>query len=393
MKRAPLMKNAPDIKIERPAGAPRDENHAPAAPAVAHLRERVSAMRGDSVSLKINGRDVTFNLKVIPSERVEQTTLVYAGNERDQELLTESSLGDILPTFRAAGQQFPAFGRNINGLIEIADGSRRRAAAIISGREYRVLVGDLRDEDMKWLTKLGNDYQATSAYERGKRYARLLKHQYGNNISQLANDEGVSRKIITRNVKVATLPVEVIRAFPSPGDLSAKSGEALAELLPNYRDELIRVANWIAERRQNGEDIDGEKTLTELKSVVGKPSRPDKAVREYGQGIKMIYKGGKIAVDLAGAPEGLIKDIERLLEKHKESTEAADAAAAVNLSLDKLGNVLKLIRDAAKVRGIKLTPNEEQALIVGARAVMAKAGDYDDMVNQVGNLITRTFVK
>ncbi|MEC9671539.1 hypothetical protein RCN67_11725 [Escherichia marmotae] len=104
----------------------------------------------------------------------------------------------------------------------------------------------------------------------------------------------------------------------------------------------------------------------------------------------MVYKEGKVKVDLAGAPEGLIKDIERLLEKHKQ---AAEAVSCVELSLDKLGNVLALIREAAKVRGVKLTANEEKTLIIGARKIMASGAEYDDLINQIGNLIERTFVK
>ncbi|MCV5433643.1 ParB/RepB/Spo0J family partition protein, partial [Escherichia coli] len=92
-------------------------------------------------------------------------------NERDQELLTEDALDDLIPSFLLTGQQTPAFGRRVSGVIEIADGSRRRKAAALTESDYRVLVGELDDEQMAALSRLGNDYRPTSAYERGQRYA------------------------------------------------------------------------------------------------------------------------------------------------------------------------------------------------------------------------------
>ncbi len=64
--------------------------------------------------------------------------------------------------------------------------------------DYRVLVGELDDEQMAALSRLGNDYRPTSAYERGQRYASRLQNEFAGNISALADAENISRKIITR---------------------------------------------------------------------------------------------------------------------------------------------------------------------------------------------------
>ncbi|MFO5520924.1 ParB N-terminal domain-containing protein, partial [Klebsiella pneumoniae] len=68
---------------------------------------------------------------------------VWLGNERDQVLLNETSLADLVPSFLTSGQQNPAFARKTAGIIEVADGSRRRKTAIITGCHYSVLVPDL----------------------------------------------------------------------------------------------------------------------------------------------------------------------------------------------------------------------------------------------------------
>lgn len=387
MKRAPMMRNAPAVDIQIPAKG--TNTPSPAAPAISALQERMSSMSGDSITLHINGRDVLLKLRVIAAEAVERVTMVYNGNERDQELLTESSLSDILPTFREKGQQFPAIGCEMNGIVVIADGSRRRAAAILAGRSYRVLVGELTDADMKWLTKLGNDYTPPSAYERGKRYARLLKHNFDGNLSALAESEGISRRVLTRYIKTAKLPLTVIKAFAVPNDLSMKGGEALSALLPEHRDMMIAIAEEIIRRRGAGEEIDAEDVFNELRAVNIKQPRKEHTTREFGKGVKAVYKGGKVTVQLQDAPEHLLKEIERLLEKHERS----QIAAEVNLSIAALEDVLQLIRKSAEVRGFKLTPNEEQTLIIDTRRIMKETTDSDDQINRIGALISQKFIK
>lgn len=386
MKRAPMnaMRNAPkindaDLMAKRPAAAP----STPAAPAIGALQQRMSTMTGDSITLHINGRDIAFKLRVIAAEAVERATMVFAGNERDQELLSESSLGDILPTFRSAGQQFPAIGRDVNGIVEVADGSRRRIAAILSGCSYRVLVGELTNDDMKWLTKLGNDYTPPSAYERGKRYTRMLKTDFDGNLSSLATAEGISRRVLTRYIKTATLPIEVIKAFPVPNDLSMKSGETLAGLLLQYREDMISAAIDIAERRDSGEEIDADSVFNELKSVASNKKRLQNTTREFGKGIKAVYKEGKVTVQLQDVPEQLVKEVENILEKHARQ----QIASSVNLSLNALEEALNIIQEAEEKSGITISSYDDQDLIKETRVIISNTKNHDEQLNKVIHLI------
>ncbi|HAN4069426.1 TPA: ParB/RepB/Spo0J family plasmid partition protein, partial [Escherichia coli] len=195
MKRAPVIPKH-TIKTQPLEDTP---SSAPAAPMVDSLIARVGAMaRGNAITLPVCGRDVKFTLEVLRGDSVEKTSRVWSGNERDQELLTEDALDDLIPSFLLTGQQTPAFGRRVSGVIEIADGSRRRKAAALTESDYRVLVGELDDEQMAALSRLGNDYRPTSAYERGQRYASRLQNEFAGNISALADAENISRKIITR---------------------------------------------------------------------------------------------------------------------------------------------------------------------------------------------------
>lgn len=313
MKRAPII---PKSSPSSSAGAP---SAAPAAPMVDSLIARVGGMtKGNSIVLPVCGREVKFTLETVPAGQVEKTTRVWGGNERVQAFLTEDALDDLIPSFLLNGQQNPAFGRPISGGIEVADGSRRRMTAILTSSEYRVLTGDLDDEQMDALCKLGNDYRPTSAYERGKRYAIRLENEFANNISALADAEGISRKIITRCVNTSKLPQEVIALFSHPGELSARAGDELFKVFKGKDILLTEQAQSLMAGRKNGLLYDSEEILQELKNALTKSAsrvREPVTKKDFAPGASAQYKGNKVlfSLDKSKVPESLIARFEELL--------------------------------------------------------------------------------
>ena len=96
MKRAPVIPKH-TIKTQPLEDTP---SSAPAAPMVDSLIARVGAMaRGNAITLPVCGRDVKFTLEVLRGDSVEKSSRVWSGNERDQELLTEDALDDLIPSF------------------------------------------------------------------------------------------------------------------------------------------------------------------------------------------------------------------------------------------------------------------------------------------------------
>ncbi|HGE6932763.1 TPA: ParB/RepB/Spo0J family plasmid partition protein [Enterobacter cloacae] len=317
------MKRAPVIRKTTVPATPVETEQAPAAPMVDSLIARVGAMaRGNSIVIPVCGRDVKFTLETVPGNAVERTTRVWAGNERDQDLLTEESLDDLIPSFLLTGQQNPAFGRRVEEGIEVADGSRRRKTAILTASDYRVLVGDLDDEQMDALCKLGNDYRPTSAYERGKRYATRLGSEFGGNISSLAAAENISRKIITRCINTAKLPKELIALFSHPGELSARAGDALQKSFSEKEDLLLEQVRQLAERKTAGVIFEADEVIQALNnSLKAEPvKRPSTSTRqEIVKGATAIYKGNKVVfqLDRSLLPEHVIEQIETLLNTLK----------------------------------------------------------------------------
>lgn len=318
------MKRAPVIRKTTVPATPVETEQAPAAPMVDSLIARVGAMaRGNSIVIPVCGRDVKFTLETVPGNVVERTTRVWAGNERDQDLLTEESLDDLIPSFLLTGQQNPAFGRRVEEGIEVADGSRRRKTAILTSSDYRVLVGDLDDEQMDALCKLGNDYRPTSAYERGKRYAARLTQEFGGNISALAEAENISRKIISRCVNTSKLPKELIALFSHPGELSARAGEALHKSFSEKEDLLMQQVRQLADRKTAGVIFEADEVIQLLNNALTRePVRRTSlsTKQQIVKGATAIYKGDKVVyqLDRSLLPGHVIDQIEALLSSLKD---------------------------------------------------------------------------
>jgi len=312
------MKRAPVIVKTKTPSLTVSSSDVPAAPMVDSLIARVGTMaKGNSISLPVCGREVKFVLQIIEGEKVLDETTVWSGNERDQELLNEDSLDDLIPSFLLAGQQIPAYGRIKDGVIEVADGSRRRMTAVLTSSEYRILVGELDDEQMESLCKRGNDYRPTSAYERGKRYAIRLAEEFNGNISALSDAENISRKIITRCINTSKLPRDVITLFSHPGELSGRAGDLLYKKFDGKEDLLLSRAIFLAEKKKGGILYESAE-LVELINEVLKPKlkiSPKIEKRQYAPGITSQNKGNKfiITLDRNRLKDEIIEKIESIL--------------------------------------------------------------------------------
>lgn len=395
MKRT-TMKNAPNLpkvsgQNSATATAPAPQHAAPAAPVLGDLSRRLQGMKGNAITLPVCGRDVTFTLETVVPEMVEKATMVWAGNERDQSLLTQAALDDLIPSFLTSGQQNPAFGRKISGIIEIADGSRRRQTAIFTSSEYRVLVGELDDEQMAWLSEIGNDYRPTSAYERGKRYARRLVNEFGGNVSKLAEAENISRKIIMRCIKTAELPREILGLFSNPNELSARAGEALAKAYDANKDAMFAFAQHLSRRIRAGERFDTDDLLDQLHKIAEKPARAAPRERLFGKGIKAKYKGDSVSFQLSNVPPALIQKIEKLLETH-QAEQQQTVSDAVNEAFLEIDAVTNFIRMAAANLKYEISPNEIQSLIPFTRTVLKTTQTNDEKLATVSDEITTRYV-
>lgn len=188
-----------------------------------------------------SGATARFTLTKILHDDIETQTYVDTTiNGRDQAFLTEESVSDIARTIKLQ-QFFPAIGREVNGRIEILDGSRRRAACLYSDTPFDVLV--TKDKlSLSDARQLAIDIQTAKEHtlrELGNRLKLMYpKHM---NQSDIAAIEGLSPAKVTRALQAASVPDEMIAVFPSVGELSINDYKTLLNIAEKAASRQISV--------------------------------------------------------------------------------------------------------------------------------------------------------
>jgi len=164
---------------------------------------------------------VAFELVKINAAEVKDKTQVFSENAREQAFLNEHALADILTTLKDRGQQYPAVGRWLDdGRIEVLDGSRRRMSCILASKDFLVYVAKgINSEHAKFLSDVANAHKPLSLYERGKEMQELLANGKVADQKELAKYCQCSEALVSGALKAATLPMELLMAYPSVGEL------------------------------------------------------------------------------------------------------------------------------------------------------------------------------
>lgn len=206
------------------------------------------------IELAIAGQDlVAFELVSIPADQIEQQTVVFAENSREQSFLNEHALSDILVTLKERGQQYPAVGRrNAKGQIEVLDGSRRRMSCLLAKKDFLIYVADnIETEHAKFLSDVANAHKPLSLYERGREMQQKLDSGEAADQKALAQMFQCSEALVSGALKAAALPLELLQAYPNVSDVGRPTIVKLHKLyfsLPKKSQELL------LEQCQTGQD-------------------------------------------------------------------------------------------------------------------------------------------
>lgn len=174
------------------------------------------------IELSVAGEaTVEFQLIRIAAKDISSQTMVFSENAREQSFLNELALSDILVTLKERGQQYPAVGRWIDkGKIEVLDGSRRRMACILTEQDFLIYVAsDINTKHAKFLSDVANAHKPLSLYERGKEMQTMLNNGSVIDQKELAKVCQCSEALVSGALKAAALPLELLQAYPSVGEL------------------------------------------------------------------------------------------------------------------------------------------------------------------------------
>ncbi|MFA0038587.1 ParB family protein [Vibrio chagasii] len=289
-----------------------------------------------------SGSTATFNEVTLSHDQVKQNSFVtFDVNGRDQSLLTKESLEDL--NSLEFQQFYPAVGREIDGRIDVLDGSRRRAWFLLQeGRikTFRILVtqDELSTADAKTLAKQLQTAKEHNQREIGLQCKTLMKN------GELTQEDtakilNISRQAVGRALKAASIDSQLLALFPVVNDLSHTDYSLLAKVMKVFGDDKKALNNFIqimtdkavnAQAEQNQEDVK-ETLITCLKAelkVVEAKQESDKAVvtplvefnskgmfaRKKVKGRNFSYEFGRLSKDVQTE---LDEAIQSVLEKHQ----------------------------------------------------------------------------
>ncbi|MEZ9707554.1 ParB/RepB/Spo0J family partition protein [Vibrio breoganii] len=283
------------------------------------------------IELAVAGQDmVSFELQRIPATEIEQKTIVFSDNSREQSFLNEHALSDILVTLKERGQQYPAVGRkNSEGKIEVLDGSRRRMSCILAEKDFLIYVAeDINGEHAKFLSDVANAHKPLSLYERGREMQAKLDSGEVTDQKGLAALFQCSEALVSGALKAASLPLPLLQAYPNVTEL----GRPTIVKLHKHFNELDETAQkGILDKCQKdgayvwqrfGDMSEAKITkqvsvllegwISEVNQTVEKPTK--KPVELVKGKASYVRKGQSLALNLKKVDDALAQEIIQFIE-------------------------------------------------------------------------------
>lgn len=189
---------------------------------------------------------------------------VWPGNARSYEHLTEDSCRELIDSIIAeGGQKVPAVVRRVEGDpqydYEVIAGTRRHWSISwlrthsYPDMQFVAQVVQLDDEAAFRLADLENRARKdVSDLERARNYAEALADHYDNHVTRMAERLKLSKGWLSKMLRVAKIPDDVIAAFASPADVQLKPAYPLAQALddPDRARKIKLEARKLADQQK-----------------------------------------------------------------------------------------------------------------------------------------------
>jgi ParB family chromosome partitioning protein len=218
-----------------------------------------------------SGLTATFNELTLSYEQVKNDTVVtFDINGRDQSLLTPESLSDL--DSLAFQQFYPAVGREVDGKIDVLDGSRRRAWFLLQeGRVsfFRILVtkDSLSFSDAKALAKQLQTAKEHNLREIGMQCLALKQSDDSLTQADIAKFLGISQAGVSKAIKAASVDAGLVALFPVVNDLSHPDYTVLLNVTNELNKKNLTI-DFIKEIQEKLCHIQAEYSVSDQKEPI-----------------------------------------------------------------------------------------------------------------------------
>jgi len=132
-------------------------------------------------------------------------------------------------------------------LYEIVFGHRRHRACLELGIPVAAIVAEMSDAELFMeMDRENRERQNLSPWEQGVMYKRALDDGLFPSLRRLAADLGVQQGNVSTAIQLASLPTEIVGAFPSPLTLQYRWAKELMQALATDRAETLKRARELS---------------------------------------------------------------------------------------------------------------------------------------------------
>ncbi len=199
---------------------------------------------------------------------------MWGKHNRNYELLNEHRCADLIEGFKAQGkQEFPAIVRRLPKSdsehdFEVICGARRHwTASYLRNNKWPdfkffIEIRELSDEEAFRLADIENrDREDICDYERALDYKEAMMLYYNNEQKSMAERLECDRAWLSRLLKLADMPKQVVEAYCDVTDIVVEHYKKLAKYLadPAAKKRIITKASSLKDKA-----LDGKTVISEL---------------------------------------------------------------------------------------------------------------------------------
>ena len=134
---------------------------------------------------------------------------------------------------------------------EIIFGHRRHRACLDLGLPVLAFVEDLNDQELfKEMERENRARLDLSPWEQGCMYRRALSEGLFASLGELSKELGMDKGNLSKALRLAELPDDVVNAFPSPLDLQFRWAKLLNDAVKQAPEEVLERAKRLSEKNK-----------------------------------------------------------------------------------------------------------------------------------------------
>ena len=181
---------------------------------------------------------------------------------------------------------------------EIIFGHRRHRACLDLGLPVLAFVEEVNDQELfKEMERENRDRLDLSPWEQGRMYRQALNEGLFASLGELSKEVGMDKGNLSKALRLADLPDDVVNAFPTPLDLQFRWAKLLNDAIQQAPEEVLTRAKSLSE---NNKGKHSSKEVLDILLGVKPKAVFEQPVVVAGKPLaKICTNGGRVVVQFS----------------------------------------------------------------------------------------------